>query len=204
MQKFFILISLTVCFLAKNDIQAQEFGETMINGEIVTYIVEECGDTLLIADLEDVSITSPRRFKNRADYLKYRKYRRYAVKVYPYAVEAIKIFREVDYATQTMSKSKRKKHVKKLQKELEKEFEIPLKKLTKTQGKILVKMIEKELETPMHQLIKNLRGGFTATYWSTFASFYGHKLKRGYILGDDPILDMVLSDMNISYELAKE
>jgi hypothetical protein len=172
-----------------------------IDGNLLTYMVDDCGDTILVANLDDVSITSPRRFDNREDLLKYRRYRRYAIKVYPYAVEAIKIFRELDYATENLSKNKRKKYVKKLQKDLEREFEDPLKKLSKTQGKILVKMIEKELDTPMHELIKNLRGGFTATYWSTLASMWGHKLKEGYIPGEDPIMDIVLNDMDISHKL---
>lgn len=201
--KHIFLMSLLGMFLSYS-LNAQNttgMDKVSIDGNLLTYMIDDCGDTILVANLDDVSITSPRRFGNREDFLKYRKYRRYAIKVYPYAVEAIKIFREVDYATETMTKSKRKKHVKKLQKDLEREFEEPLKKLSKTQGKILVKMIEKELETPMHQLIKNLRGGFTATYWSTFASMYGHKLKEGYIPGDDPIMDIVLNDMDISHKL---
>lgn len=201
--KHLLLVGLFgLCF--GNQLTAQNttgMDKVSIDGQLLTYMVDDCGDTILVANLDDVSITSPRKFENREDLLTYRRYRRYAIKVYPYAVEAIKIFRELDYATETLSKRKRKKYVKKLQKDLEREFEEPLKKLSKTQGKILFKMIEKELDTPMHDLIKNLRGGFTATYWSTFASMWGHKLKEGYIPGDDPIMDIVLNDMDISHKL---
>ena len=176
-------------------------GKTVINGELVTYMVNDCGDTLLIANLGDVSVSSPRKFENREDYLRYQRYRRYAATVYPYAGEAIKIFRQVEHQTDEMRKGKRKKYVKDLQKELKEKFEDPLKKLTKTQGMILMKMIEKELDTPMYTLIKNLRGGFTASYWSTLGKFYGHHLKEGYHPGEDIILDAVLNDMDVSYEL---
>ena len=176
-------------------------GQLMINGEILPYMIDECGDTLIMAQLDDVSISSPRKFESRDDYRRYLKYKRYAADVYPYAVDAIRIFREVDHATQTMKNTKRKKYIKKLQKDLKDDFEDPLKKLTKTQGKILIKMIEKELDRPMYHLIKDLRGGVSASYWGTMGRFFGHRLKEGYIEGQDPILDAVLSDLNISYEI---
>ena len=48
-------------------------------------------------------------------------------------------------------------------------------------------------------LIKNLKGGINATYWSTLGKFFGHRIKEGYQKGEDPILDMVLNDFNIAY-----
>ena len=66
-------------------------------------------------------------------------------------------------------------------------------------GKILVKMVEKELNTPLYDLIRTYRGGMTAGYWNTLSKFWGYDLKRGYMEGDDPILDAVLEDFNISY-----
>ena len=100
-----------------------------------------------------------------------------------------------------MKKRKRKKHIKRLQKELKKEFKEPLKKLTKTQGLILVKMIEKELDTPFYKLVKGLRGGMTAAYWNQLGKLYGYQLKDKYTPGEDPILDAVLNDLDISYDL---
>ncbi len=171
-----------------------------IDGEIVGVQYSE-DDTLLVADLGDVYVSSPRNFDSVDDYLRYMKYRRYANKVYPYAVEAIKIFREVEHVTTTMKPRKRKKHIKRLHKELKKEFTDPLKNLSKTQGKILIKMIEKELDTPFYSLVKSLRGGFTATYWSTLSRPFGYRLKKGYKKGDDPILDAVLYDLDISHKI---
>ncbi|MEO1516075.1 MAG: DUF4294 domain-containing protein [Bacteroidota bacterium] len=171
-----------------------------IDGEIVTALITET-DTILIAELDDVSISSPRSFKNRDEYRRYLKYRRYAAIVYPYATKAIRIFKETEYVTQNMKKGKRKRHIKRLQKELKREFKDPLKKLTKTQGKILVKMIEKELNRPFYDLVRELRGGMTAAYWHQLSKFYGYNLKEGYIPGQDHILDAVLRDMDISHDL---
>ena len=180
---------------------AQESGTMSVNGQLYPYTIDECGDTLIMATLNDVSVSSMREFDKREDYLKYRRYRRYAAKVYPYAVEAIKLFREVEYATDNMKRRQERRYVKGLHKSLKEDFTDPLKGLSKTQGMILIKMIERELDVPMYYLIKDLRNGLTATYWSTMGKLFGHDLKEGYQEGQDRILDAVLRDMNISYEM---
>ena len=194
----YILFSISLLF-ATSQLIAQEDQYVIVKGQKMSFILDECGDTLYISSLNDVSVSSPHAFKNLDERKRYRRFRRYSVIVHPYAIEAIRIFREVDYATNNMKKRERKKYLKKLQKQLKKEFSDPLKKLTKLQGYILVKMIEKELDTPMYQLIKNLRGAFTASYWSTFGRAFGYKLKKGYTEGEDPILDMVLNDLQLKY-----
>ena len=194
---FMFLISAHVTALAQGSVSNKK-----INGEIMTILITESGDTILLADdLQAVSITSPRAFKNREERQRYYKYKRYALKVYPYAVKAIKIFRQMEVATKTMKKRKRRKYIKNLQREYEKEFKEPLKRLTKTQGKILIKMIEKEIDDNFYDLLKGLRGGFNARVWQTAGKFYGYNLKDGYTPGEDPILDMVMGDLNISYEI---
>lgn len=196
--RYFLLTGfLSFCLLG---LAAQQ-GYTKVNGKYYPYVVDECGDTLIVAQLLDVSVSSPDAFESREDYKLYRRYRRYAQSVYSYAVDAIRIFRETEYMTQNMDKRDRKRYVRRLQKELKEKFEDPLKKMSKTQGKVLYRMIERELDTPIYFLIKDLRGGLTARYWATMAGFYGHKLKEGYTEGDDPILDMVLDDFDISFDL---
>ncbi len=191
---FFIL------FLFVGQLSAQTtIGKTTINGQLMTLMLDDNGDTVLVADdLLEVSLTSPRKFKSVEEYNRYRYYLKCAAIVYPYAKESIKVFDQLALETEDMKKGKRKRRAKKLQKELDDKFEDPLKGLTKIQGKILVKMIEKELDTPLYDLLKTYRGGFTAGYWNTLSKFWGYDLKRGYMEGDDPILDAVLQDFKLS------
>jgi len=196
------ILGLLMCFFTFGFVQAQdeEFAQTTINGELVYYYVKSPGDTVLLYGLDSLSVTSPRSFEDREEYRRYLKYRRYANVVFPYAVKAIKIFREADEVTKTMKKGKKKKHMRRLQKELKEEFEDPLRNLTKTQGLILTKMIENELDTPFYDLVKNLRGSFVASYWNTLGKVNGYRLREGYVPGEDPILDAVISDFDISYK----
>jgi len=202
MKKLFLVVVFLYPFVAlfAQDLPEERRKTVEIDGNILTQIITEEGDTLLLANLDDISISSPRKFSSREDYLLYMKYRRYALVVYPYAKEAIRIFRETEYAVNEMKKRQRKRYIRKLQRELEEEFEKPLKQLTRTQGYILVKMVERELDTDMYSLIKNLRGGITASYWGTFSRLYGFNLKDGYEVGKDQTLDIVLQDFDISYK----
>lgn len=194
------LIIFLILFLPLISIaQTSDMGKTKINGQIVSFEIID-GDTLFMMDLKEISFTSPRKFDSREDYLLYLKYRRYAAQVYPYALEAMRIYNEEAEMTADMNKRKQKRHMKSVQRELEENFEEPLKKLNKTQGMILIKMIERELEIPFYDLVKDLRGGFTATYWSTLGRFNGYRLKEQYQRGDNPILDIVLDDFNINPE----
>lgn len=208
----FVVVGLITCFgqsdydetLSKMHetklIKKDTIEQLKINGQMVSALISE-GDTLIFANLGNVNVSSPRTFQSRADYLRYLKYRRYAAKVYPYAKQSIRIFREAEHVTNTMKKRKRKKYLRKLSKELQKEFEEPLKKLSKTQGKILVKMIERELETPMFDLIKMTQGKLKAFYWNQSSKLYGYRLKHGYVLGHNEILDVVLQDFDISHDI---
>lgn len=178
--------------------------ELSIRGKVYSALVTEDGDTLIMDVFNDISITSMRSFDDDADYRKYLIQRRYASKVYPYAREAIRIFREVEWAEENLKKKDRKNRIKELEKELKAEFEEPLSKLTKLQGKIMIKMIEQELEETMYNLIKSVRGRFTAFYWHNFSKLYSYDLKEGYNKGVYPILDAVLSDFDVSFRMQSE
>lgn len=171
-----------------------------IDGQIVNQIIEN-GDTILTYDLDNITVSIPRVFNDQEEFRKYRRYRYYATKVYPYAVESIKIFREMEDETREMKKKHRKKYIRKLRQDVKEQFKDPLKGLTRTQGKILIKMIERELDTDMYALLKELNNGFSARKWQIVGGLYGYNLKEGYIEGQDNILDAVLQDFDISHKI---
>lgn len=198
------IILISIAFLISNSLFAQTKGYTKINNEFFEYMLDDCGDTLILASLKGVSISSLRSFESDDDYRRYRRYRQYAIKVYPYATQAIRIFRETEYVMNNEPKRDANQHIRRLKRELKDEFADPLKNLSKTQGLILIKMIERELDIPMYELIKDLKGGVTASYWNTMGRLFGHRIKEGYVRGNDRILDAVLDDFDVSYELPEK
>ena len=45
----------------------------------------------------------------------------------------------------------------------------------------------------------DLKGGMAANIWHTTGKLYGYNLRKGYIIGEDPVLDIVLEDFDISH-----
>ncbi len=179
------------------------YGTTTINGFVVKVLIID-GDTLPLIDLEEMQFTQKRNFKSREERQRYHKWRKYAAKVYPYAAEAIRLYREVESNTEDMKKGKRRKYGRHKEKELRPQYQDEIKKLTKTQGFILIKMVERELDRPFYEVIKELEGGWKAMQWQALGRWYGYNLKTGYDASEDPLLESILGDLNISYGGIKE
>jgi hypothetical protein len=160
-------------------------------------------DTLYSMSLRQVFIYGQRIFKSTEERTKYHLYKRSAKVVYPYALEAIKLYEELQEETEDMSKRKKRRHIKRTQKDLKDDFKDKLKNLTKTQGYVLVEMIERQTGKPFYDVVKEMRGGATAAYWNELGKLYGYHLKDGYELGKDPLLDEVLIEYDFGASIYK-
>ncbi|MEP7323066.1 MAG: DUF4294 domain-containing protein [Saprospiraceae bacterium] len=151
-------------------------------------------DTLYIADLEDIDISAVRLFENDDDYKLFLRYKRSAVIVFPYAKEAVDTYRRILEETADLKRGKKRKFVRELNKEYKSDYKDKFKNMTRTQGKVMIKMIEQELDISFFELIKEVKGGFTATYWDALSKLYGYHLKEKYQRGEDSLLDSVLDE----------
>ncbi|MDC0231023.1 DUF4294 domain-containing protein [Aureispira] len=179
------------------------YGTTTIDGQIIKILIID-GDTIPVVYMEGIQITQKRNFKNKDERRRYRQWRKYAAKVYPYAAEAIRIFRQIQEETKNMKKGKKRKYGRKKEKELKPKYIKDLKKLTKSQGFILIKMVERELNKPFFDVVVQIEGRWAAVKWQTLGRWYGYNLKKGYNPQKDPLLESILQDLNISYGIKKE
>ncbi len=102
-------------------------------------------------------------------------------KVYPYAILASVLLKEMDNKlAQIPSEKERKKFIKQCEKELKQKFEEDLKKLSVTQGRILMKLIYRETGKTTYQIVKEMRGGFEAAMWQAMAFIFGNSMKVTY------------------------
>jgi hypothetical protein len=139
------------------------------------------GDTLPVADLRGVSIVSNRVFRSYGDALKYYMLERDVEVAYPYALLAGATFRQCEETLKTMSDESEKKHyVKTVEKQLMKQYSDELKGLTVNQGKILIKLIDRETGNSSYEMVKELKGSFSAFMWQTVARLFGDNLKSTY------------------------
>jgi Domain of unknown function (DUF4294) len=152
------------------------------------------GDTIYNMTLRQVRVSGPRKFGDTEEQTQYRRYQRAARKVYPFAVQAVELYWQIQDETEGMNKRKRKRHIRHEHKEVKEDFKEQLKELSKTQGRVLIKMIERQIGKPFYDIISETRGGMTAVYWQNLGKFWGYDLKDGYHEGADPMLDEVLLD----------
>jgi hypothetical protein len=149
-------------------------------GFVLGYKVEQ-GDTIYQIQMNELYVSPRPTFKNEKDKREYRRLVHNFSKTYPYALLAKQRVQEMDSAiTQIPSEALRKQFIKQKEKDLFKEFEKPLKKLTFSQGRLLMRLIDRELGQTSYYLIKDLRGGFTAFFWQGVAKIFGADLKKPY------------------------
>ena len=205
-QKKCTLLLFFLCNIVAGQLSAQELriDSMNFNGKIVEIMITEDGDTIIIGSDFDEMVVSGNRYRTRKEAYHYERVKKRAVKVHPYAVDAIRIFREVNMYTQDLKKRNRKKHIKRLHKELKVKFEDPLKKLSRYEGFVLMCMVERELNQPLFEVVKSLKGWFPANYWNNLAKMYGYNITSGYNPKKDPILENILEDLTVSYDLVKK
>ncbi len=146
--------------------------------------------------LNEVYLFGKLKFPDYKSKLRYYILRRKTLKVYPYAKLAAERLVELnDSIVQIKRKSKRKKYTRKVQKYIEEEFAEELKKLTRTEGQILVKLIHRQTGSTAFSLVKELRSGWRAFWYSTTAKMFSISLKEEFnprIVHEDYLIEDIL------------
>lgn len=131
--------------------------------------------------LQDVFIYDTRIYKTPADRAKFYRLRYNVLKVLPYARFARDRYAQLQRdLTTTKNKREQKKLVKACEKEIKDMFNREIKNMTITQGQILIKLIDRETGTSSFEMVKELKGGFTAFFYQSVARVFGHNLKNEY------------------------
>ena len=167
----------------------------------VTRAIIEGNDTIPLVELEEVRIYKSADF----EYLSYKRRDRRLVKnvkkAYPYSrIAGIKL-KELDAELSKLkSEDEQKEHIKQAEKEIMSEFEKDLRKLTVTQGIILVKLIDRETGQTSYEVIKDLKGGFSAFFWQGIARIFGNNLKAEYDPeGDDAKIEDIVKGIEAGF-----
>ncbi len=163
------------------------FGWSQVEEQPLDSITEKMiiveGDSIFRSsiDLDEVYLFGKLQFSDYQSKLRYYILRRKTLKVYPYAKLAAERLVELnDSIVNIKRKSKRKKYTKKIQKYIEEEFSEELKKLTRTEGQILVKLIHRQTGATAFSLVKELRSGWRAFWYSTTAKMFKISLKEEF------------------------
>jgi hypothetical protein len=147
-------------------------------------------------NLSEITMYPALTFDTMEDKDRYYTIKRKTLKVYPYAVLASKRLEELNKRLPLIkNRSKKKKYTKIVERFIEKEFSVELKKLTRTEGQILIKLVYRETGETVYKLIKKLRNGFRAFSYNSLAKLFDISIKKEYNpenIPEDAIIEDVL------------
>lgn len=182
---FFCLI---FCFNAKADEITEEMWrnlprEYQLKLQVYRFpnpIVYE-GDTIWCYLLPEMNVYKPLVFKNKKQKQKFDRLVYNVKKVLPIAQLANKLIEETYLTLETLPTKKEKdEHIKRVEKDIKKQFTPQMKKLTLTQGKLLIKLIDRECNQSSFQIVKAFLGPFKANFYQVFAWTFNASLKKTY------------------------
>jgi hypothetical protein len=138
-------------------------------------------DTIPFVYLKEVLVFPPLKFKNEKERREYNKLVRDVKRTLPYAKMVYETLIETYEYIETLPDDKTKDaHLKRMEKELFKQYKPELKKLTLSQGKLLIKLIDRECNQSSYNLVGAFLGKFRAGFWNLFAGMLGASLKTEY------------------------
>jgi hypothetical protein len=155
---------------------------TNVNDELIPWI-----------GLPEVSVIDTRIFKTPEQKAKFNRLRYNVLKVMPYAMYARRRYALLqNELSLARSRKEKKVLVKAFEGEIKTMFNREIKNLTITQGGILIKLIDRETGNSSYELLKEMKGGFTAFFYQSVARVFGNNLKNKYDPQEDRDIEAII------------
>lgn len=136
------------------------------------------GERMPCFQLPAITIYSKKEFKNEKERQGYNRMVQDVRKTLPLAKLVHRALIETyEYIETLPTEEERIAHLRRMEKELFKEYKPVLKKLNYRQGKLLIRLIDRECNQSSYNLVKAFLGSFRAGFWQAFGSLFGVSLK---------------------------
>ena len=139
------------------------------------------GDTMTIFYLRPLTVYPPLKFKNKKERENYTRLVRNIKILLPYA----KMIRETlietyEYVETFPTQKEREAYLKRMEKDLFKQYKPILKRFSRRQANLLVKLIQRETDQSGYEIVKAFLGSFRAAFWQGFGKLFGVSLRGKY------------------------
>ncbi|MEJ8607167.1 DUF4294 domain-containing protein [Riemerella anatipestifer] len=142
-------------------------------------IYEIEGETVIV--LDEVVIPNKPRFNNQLDKNYYFFLSKKLNRVYPLFITALEQYNEINnYTSRLDDKSEKRKYIKAKQEELAQAYEKKLRDLTTSEGRIFAKLMYRATGKSVYDIIKELRGGWSAFWWNVKGNIADVDIKEPY------------------------
>lgn len=163
----------------QDQLKTDEFGNQFFYDERQkAKIYEINGETVVVMD-ELVLLNKP-RFNNQLDKNYYYFLNKKLYRVYPLFLTALQQYRDIQGEMTNLESAAKRKYVRDRQNMLADQYEKQLRDLTTTEGQVFAKLMNRATGKNVFEIIKELRGGWSAFWWNVKGKMADIDLKDKY------------------------
>ncbi|QDP84059.1 DUF4294 domain-containing protein [Chryseobacterium sp. SNU WT5] len=164
-------------------------------------IYEINGENVVVMD--ELLLVNKPRFNNQLDQNYYYFLNKKLSRVYPLFLTALEQYQDIQDELKTLSKESQRQYVNERQKDLANEYELQLRDLTTTEGRVFAKLMNRATGKTVYDIIKELRGGWSAFWWNVKGNIADVSIKEPYNphvdRSDEFIESLLQSNWNSGY-----
>lgn len=160
-------------------LRTDEFGQKYYYDERQkAKIYEINGESVVVMD-ELVLMKNP-RFNNQLDRNYYYFLNKKLNRVYPLFLTALEQYTDIQNDLKNLDKNSQRKYIKKRQQDLATQYEAQLRDLTTSEGRVFAKLMNRATGKTVYEIIKELRGGWSAFWWNVKGNIADVDIKEPY------------------------
>ncbi len=164
-------------------------------------IYEIEGETVVVMD--ELVLQKKPHFNNELDRNYYYFLNKKLNRVYPLFLTALAQYRSLETTLDSMSAADKRKYAKEKQDELASEYEEKLRNLTTSEGQVFAKLMHRATGRNVYEIIKGLRGGWSAFWWNVKGNAADIEIKKEYnpykYRDDEYVESLLQSNWNVGY-----
>jgi len=160
-------------------LKVDEFGNKYYYDESQKARIYEINGETVVAMDELVLVNKP-KFNNQLDKNYYYFLNKKLYRVYPLFTTALQQYRDIQKEMTDLDSKAKRKYVKDRQNMLADQYEKQLRDLTTTEGQVFAKLMNRATGKNVFEIIKELRGGWSAFWWNVKGKMADIDLKDQY------------------------
>ncbi|WP_226064812.1 DUF4294 domain-containing protein [Kaistella polysaccharea] len=141
-------------------------------------IYEIDGENVVVMD-ELILLNKP-KFNNQLDQNYYYFLNKKLNRVYPLFLTALEQYEDIQDEMIQMDEKSQKKYLNERQQKLADEYELQLRDLTTTEGRVFAKLMNRATGKTVYDIIRELRGGWSAFWWNVKGNIADVSIKQPY------------------------
>ena len=163
----------------KDELKTDEFGNLYYYDERQKAKVYEINNETVVVMDELVLLNKP-KFNNQLDKNYYFFLNKKLYRVYPLFLTALQQYRDIRSEMTIMDTAAKRKYIKDRQNILADQYEKQLRDLTTTEGQVFAKLMYRATGKNVFEIVKELRGGWSAFWWNVKGKLADIDLKDPY------------------------